>query len=176
MNWDAVSAISEIIGAIAVVVTLIYLAAQVRQSTRSIQSSTLQSNTSVWASMFCSLADKDMAAAYAVGMSGTPDIRPIQYTQFFLICRAMFVAFENQYYQYCQGTLDEPTYLGYERAIATQLMAMPGFRIWWVQSRDVFSPDFIEHVESMIDKTPEADVDALIDEWRRLAQRIQAES
>lgn len=176
MNWDAVSAISEIVGAIAVVITLIYLSIQVRQSTKSIQSSTLQANTSVWSSMFCNLADKDIAAAYAVGMSGTPDIRPIQYTQFFLICRAMFVAFENQYYQFRQGTLDEATYLGYERSISTQLMAMPGFRVWWAQSREVFSPEFIEHVDSMIAKIPEAEVRALIDEWQRLAQQKQAES
>ena len=32
MNWEAIGAISEIIGAIAVVVTLIYLAVQVRQN------------------------------------------------------------------------------------------------------------------------------------------------
>ena len=31
MNWDAISAVSQIIGVIVVVVTLIYLAAQVRQ-------------------------------------------------------------------------------------------------------------------------------------------------
>ena len=176
MNWDAISAISEIIGAIAVVVTLIYLAVQVRQSTKSIQSSTLQANTGVWTSLFSSLADKDVAAAYAVGMSGAPDIKPIQYTQFFLMCRAMFVAFENQFYQYRQGTLDEETYLGYARAISTQLMSMPGFRVWWAQSRDVFSPSFVEHIDVMIANTPEADVDAMISEWQRIAQQKQVDS
>jgi hypothetical protein len=34
MNWDAVSAIAEAVGAIAVVVSLIYLAIQVRESNR----------------------------------------------------------------------------------------------------------------------------------------------
>ena len=34
MNWDAIGAFSEILGAISVVVSLIYVAAQVRQSTR----------------------------------------------------------------------------------------------------------------------------------------------
>jgi NAD/NADP transhydrogenase alpha subunit len=32
MNWDAISSVAEIIGAIAVVVSLIYLASQVKQS------------------------------------------------------------------------------------------------------------------------------------------------
>lgn len=34
MNWEAISAIGEIIGAIAVVISLIYLAAQIRHNTR----------------------------------------------------------------------------------------------------------------------------------------------
>ena len=34
MNWDAVSAIAEIIGAVAVVATLLYLAVQIRQANR----------------------------------------------------------------------------------------------------------------------------------------------
>tara|TARA_B110000858_G_scaffold89247_1_gene103084 strand:- start:5179 stop:5370 length:192 start_codon:yes stop_codon:yes gene_type:complete len=39
MNWDAISAIGEIIGATAVVVSLVYLAVQIRQNTRQISSS-----------------------------------------------------------------------------------------------------------------------------------------
>ena len=34
MNWDAIGAVGEIIGALAVVVTLAYLAVQIRASTR----------------------------------------------------------------------------------------------------------------------------------------------
>lgn len=34
MNWDAISAVAEAIGTIAVIVTLIYLASQIRQSNR----------------------------------------------------------------------------------------------------------------------------------------------
>jgi hypothetical protein len=37
MNWDALGAIGEIIGAVAVVATLIYLAVQIRQNTRHVQ-------------------------------------------------------------------------------------------------------------------------------------------
>jgi len=42
MNWEAMSAIGEATGAVAVVVTLFYVALQIRQNTRSIQASTLQ--------------------------------------------------------------------------------------------------------------------------------------
>ena len=46
MNWDAISAIGEIVGAIAVVITLIYLARQIRDSNRETRAVTLQATAS----------------------------------------------------------------------------------------------------------------------------------
>jgi hypothetical protein len=43
MNWEAISALSEVIGAIAVVATLAYLAVQIRQSTETNASAIRQS-------------------------------------------------------------------------------------------------------------------------------------
>ena len=42
MNWDALAAISEIIGALAVVITLAYLAVQIRQSNDLLRSESRQ--------------------------------------------------------------------------------------------------------------------------------------
>lgn len=37
MNWDAIGTIAEVVGAVAVVVSLIYLAAQIRQNTKQVE-------------------------------------------------------------------------------------------------------------------------------------------
>jgi hypothetical protein len=37
MNWEAIGAVGEIVGAVAVILTLIYLAAQIRQNTNSVR-------------------------------------------------------------------------------------------------------------------------------------------
>ena len=172
MNWDAIGAFGEIIGALAVVISLIYLAIQIRQGTRSIQSSTHQSNTALFSSMFLQLADPEISVAYAVGLTGSPEIKPRQYTQFFLLCRCLFASFENQYFQYRQGTLDEDTYLGYERSICQQLLAFRGFRIWWQQCRESFSTQFTDYIDQLIARTPEYEPDHMLREWRRLAGEI----
>ena len=39
MNWDAIGAIGEVIGAIAVLVTLFYFAIQIRQNNRNVEES-----------------------------------------------------------------------------------------------------------------------------------------
>ncbi len=43
MNWEAISAIGELLGALGVLASLIYLAVQIRDNTRSIQAASLQS-------------------------------------------------------------------------------------------------------------------------------------
>jgi hypothetical protein len=162
--------LGELIGGIAVVASLVYLAIQIRQNTRMVRGTTLHQNTDLWSSLFFRLAEPDIAQAYVAGMTGRGDIRPSQYTQFFFICRAMFVAFENQYYQMRQGVLDPETYAAYERSISTQLLAFRGFRIWWEQSRSVFSPAFIAHLDGMIAAVPEHDSDAFFRDWQAKAE------
>jgi len=171
LEWGA---LGELIGGIAIIGSLIYVGIQIRQNTRAVRGSTLQMNTDFWGTLFLRLAEPEMSQAYAAGMAGQPDIRPAHYTQFFFICRAMFLGFENQYYQFRQGVLDHAIYLGYERSIQTQLLVFPGFRVCWQQNRAVFSPAFVAHVDSMIERTPEADPGALLSEWSTLAQSRQS--
>ena len=40
MNWEAISAISELVGVTAVMITFIYLAVQIRQNTAAVATST----------------------------------------------------------------------------------------------------------------------------------------
>ena len=120
----------------------------------------------------CSFALQSLTSvrAYVAGMAGQSDVRPLQYTQFFFICRSMFLAFENQYYQMRHGVLDSEAYAGYQRSIATQLLAFRGFRLWWEMNRSVFSPEFVDHVDAMIADVPEADPASLLREWHDIAQ------
>jgi hypothetical protein len=48
MNWEAVSAISEALGVIAVIVTLLYLARSIRQNSQSLAVAALGDITAQW--------------------------------------------------------------------------------------------------------------------------------
>jgi phytoene dehydrogenase-like protein len=161
--------IGELAGGVAVVASLVYLALQVRQNTRAVRGSTLHLNTDLWASLFLRLSDQAVTQAYIAGMSGQPDIKPLHYSQFYFICKTMFLALEDQFYQARQGTLDREIYAAYERATTDQLLAFPGFRIWWLQTRSTFSPSFVARVDEMIATTPESDPRMFLHEWQRLA-------
>lgn len=170
MTLSELANIGELIGGIAVVASLVYLAVQIRQNTRTVRGSTLHQNTDLWISVFLRLVEPSIARAYVAGMTASPDISPLHYTQFFFICRAMFLGYENQYYQMRQGVLDTETYAGYQRSISAQFLAFRGFRIWWQQSRSVFSTSFVEHVDAMIANVTEEDPGVFLREWQEIAR------
>lgn len=120
--------------------------------------------------MLLTISDAEHMSAYLYGASGLEDIRPKEYTQFILQSRVLFVAFENQYYQYCNGSLDEETYKGYERTISNQILAFRGFCMYWELNREMSSPIFAKHVDSMIANTPEIAPDKMLKDWQRLAR------
>ncbi|MEQ8692338.1 MAG: hypothetical protein RIC89_16080 [Pseudomonadales bacterium] len=62
MNWDALGAIAELLGAIAVLATLAYLAIQIRQNSHFIESSVYQSTNDAFIGWFSTMAaDKTLA-------------------------------------------------------------------------------------------------------------------
>jgi hypothetical protein len=48
MNWEAIAAIGEVLGAVAVVITLVYLAKQLRENTKSIKLQSVEATFKEW--------------------------------------------------------------------------------------------------------------------------------
>jgi hypothetical protein len=72
MNWDAVGAISQIVGAVLVGITLIYLAVQLRQNTSALKSSTfLAISASMGSTMEVWATHSDLAPLLIKAQEGT---------------------------------------------------------------------------------------------------------
>jgi hypothetical protein len=69
MNWEALGAIGEIVGAVAVILTFDYLAVQVRQNTRAIRAGAHQETTRDATDFVSGVADNaDVARILRVGL------------------------------------------------------------------------------------------------------------
>ena len=71
MNWDAVGAIAESLGAVAVLATLVYLSVQVRHARAEQRNATLESRTDALREMHLSVATSpSLAAAFVKAEEG----------------------------------------------------------------------------------------------------------
>jgi hypothetical protein len=90
--------IGQVIAAVAVVVSLIFVGLQVRQNTKSSQAATLQLNADYWLNYITAIADPKFSSVYAMGATGRGKLDQHQFGQFFLLYRATFMGCENQHY------------------------------------------------------------------------------
>ncbi len=63
MNWDAIGAVGEILGALAVFVTLVYLAIQVRQAKEQVSRSVQQARNTTFRDIFLTVAQSSQITA-----------------------------------------------------------------------------------------------------------------
>lgn len=148
MNWEAIGAMSEIIGALAVVITLAYLAVQIRQNNDLLRSESRQvlvSNdvTSLRAGM-------ELADVFAKFVSESELSAEEQLRMSFMFALDLRNR-EFEYFQYKNGLLDEETWLAYRHVILINHSSELG-RMWWDNvGRGIVDPKFAELIDDLLE-------------------------
>ena len=136
MNWDAIGAIGELLGAAAVLVTLVYLSIQIRQNSKMMKANSKQSiSEATQQVMFKMLDEADIMHKVLNGgeFDGTDQ------TKAWLIVRAMFRGYEAQIYQYEVGLLEEAEWAALKRVIL-ETTCYPGVIKMWPTLSESVSP------------------------------------
>lgn len=146
MNWDAVAAIGELLGAIGVIVSLGYLAQQVRHNTRSVRAAAYQS----WFASYDSfsnmlLGDPEFDALLHRAAAEPGSLTPDQRRRFLGVLRRGFRQFESLYYQYREGMIDRDLFEAW-LSIYSRSAQGPLFREFWQADQAIFSAAFREFV------------------------------
>jgi hypothetical protein len=150
LDWTAIGAVGEMLGGIAVIVSLVYLSFQVRQNTRALRaSSTETAVASLRDWMRPLILDAEAARLFRTGIEG-------EWQRFSADDRARFLhilfgylkTFENFHYQYRQGTLERDLWEGWYNILSAYVLS-PGVQAYWQTRRNAFSPQFRTLVESV---------------------------
>ena len=148
MSWEAVQAISSIIGTIAVIWTVIYLAIQVKHSTQATYSQTYQFATLALGEMAAIVGDsKERARIFAIGMADPSSLDEDEYLQFAYLGISLFRRYENAFFQYQTGMINDDFWFGH-RDNLLWFFHRPGTQKWWKERRLGFARSFREYLES----------------------------
>lgn len=160
MNWDMVSAISEILGSAVIVITLIYLAIQTRQNADAMLANTRQGTFS---------ADQQLLLTFAQD----PELELIRYKPHLTEEEKarlgwVFVAFmrmrEINWLQYQSGVLDQKTWESYRPSIVAMFGNLRG-KAWWqnyVVDRGLCDPEFASEVNELLKSAPTRDRSSIL--------------
>ena len=108
MNWDAIGAIGELVGGIAVVGTLIYLATQVRQNTR-INASAIRQSFYDYTTRQMLHGTDSTEFNTVLAKAGTTDeeLSPGERIAMLRLFQAVFVGYQGAYFQHRNKALSD---------------------------------------------------------------------
>jgi hypothetical protein len=160
VNWETGAAIAEIFAAVAVIASLIYLAAQIRQNNELLRSESRQALvTNDVTSLSANFQNADVFAKYVAESELSSEDQLRLSFMFALDLRNR----EFEYFQYTNGILDEQTWLAYRHVIL--INHSTGLdRMWWDKiGRGIVDPAFAKLVdELLVDAEPD-------DTYKRMA-------
>ena len=152
MDWNAVAAIAEALGAIGVLASLVYLGLQVRQNTVWLEQQAYQLGTNEvrrWAGHMADSADA--SELFLKGQRDFPSLAPVERFRFTMIVFELCSVWGT--YQQYSGE----DFLGMRESAEALIGAwirQGWFRPWWKSNELLFPPDFKHFVEGLLARTP----------------------
>ena len=150
VNWVALQAITESLGLLAVIASLIFVGLQVKQNSEEVRSSSYHSVTDSFNSWNLTLAENsELANIWLKGQSSFDELTAEELVKFEFLLRAAFRVWDTVYYQSRNGTGDD-TLWECERKNVEVLLSTSGGRAWWRAHPYGFSSGFSDYVEKNI--------------------------
>ncbi len=153
MDWNAIGAIGEIVGALAVFLTLFYLALQIRQNTKAVQASAVDASISKVNVVRESLYESgELTRIYIDGQANPDDLDEESLTRFRLLLHNVLLSISNIYSQTKFAGLSMSTWES-QLVILKRVVTTPGGRWFWKEYRLEFEDTFREQVDTILQAT-----------------------
>ena len=171
-----IGALGEVGGAVAVVVTLFYLARQIRDSARQnrrVQYAQLNRDYLQLASAIAH--DESFADVFFRGCLDPSSLSPSELARFNSGVVMMFRALEALFHCHREGGIDDWGANSY-RATMVDFMGFPGFKQYWTDRRHWFSAEFQQEVDEWLSKPSESSLDKYYGERQEVERKSEPDA
>lgn len=127
--------LAEIVGAVAIVISLIYVGQELRSNTAAVKAASLQSITnSSSASMLVVAESGDFAKIRVQGDQDPWQLSDVERLRYVLYQRQMWLHLQNVWTQWKLGVIDDGVWKGYQKVICDDLVGTKSKLEWWSQT------------------------------------------
>ena len=149
MNWDEVSAISQLISSVAVVFSVLYLAIQVHRSTRIAKLAAQDAAATALREVTKPFAENaDLARIWRLGLENLDALSGEDQARFFHSTYQFLKAYETIHFHHVYGLMDEQIWEGWVGLLRHYIVS-PGIAHYWNLRHDLFSSRFQTFVGSL---------------------------
>ena len=165
MSLSDWASIGSLVSSIVVLISLIYLALQVRQAERNQQASIRQGRATRAVDIILATGEPSCAQALPKGTAGNSEITPAEFGQFTAIYGAFLASAEDTFLQHREGLLSEAVFASF-RESWRQTLAQPGVRALWKLRRHGFESGFVAFMDTLMLEAPADAASDFLAAWK----------
>jgi hypothetical protein len=159
IKLSELAGIAEIIGAFAVVISLIYVGIQVNDSAGAVRSASANDANVAMQNWYLQIGSNQQTSELVYqALISEEALSNEEEFQFLMMMHAIFLGFQNNYLLAEEGTID----LELREAITAAILgikALPGMRRYWRQRKSFLHSGFADYVDQLLMQDTEVSVD-----------------
>jgi hypothetical protein len=165
MTLSDVASIAAIFSSIAVAVSLVYVALQVRQAEKNQRAVIQQGRANRVSDAALALSEPGTAAIMGKGAREPEAFTAEELERFLTICRAAFISAEDSFLQHRAGLLDEVSFKSFAVGAKGQFAASAGLRAAWRMLSSQFDPAFADFMDRQLAEAPRQQAQDRLTTW-----------
>jgi predicted phage tail protein len=147
--------LAEIIGNAAIIISLVFVGLQISDNTREMRSAAAHNATVALQAWYVEVGTNEQAAqVFRKGMSDPTTLSKDEALQFLMNVHSALIAYQSVYFLGTEGTLDASLNQAMFATMGASVTT-PGFKWYWRQRSNAFTPEFQDFVEQIIESDPE---------------------
>ena len=159
LKLSELASIAEIIGAFAVVISLIYIGVQVNDSAGAVRSASANDANVALQSWYLQIgSDQQTSELFYEALTSEEALSNQEEFQFLMMLHGVFLAFQNSYLLAEEGTID----VELREALTSAILGvkeLPGMRRYWRQRRSYLHSGFADYVDQLLKQETDVSVD-----------------
>jgi len=148
MNWDAARAIGEILGAVAVVISLAYLAIQIRAQNTESKLASVHEISEGYRNLVAEMINPSLAKVWVKFLSGYDELNDEEKMQVIAFGLVTFKLFEEAYYQFKAARLDSYIWEGMVAQLSN-ILGSDGISTVWKSRKYQLSSEFVQYIDQL---------------------------
>ena len=150
MDWTAVGALAEAIGAAGVILSLLYVGLQVRQNTKVARAATRQALADGAQGLATDVLESEEIARLMHKALEGRELEPHEILRLQARCLRDLRFWDNAYYQYTEGLLTPEEWEPFRENLRL-IFQFPTYREYWERLEVMFSTPFRSEVNSLLE-------------------------
>jgi len=159
LKLSELASFAEIVGAFAVVISLVYVGAQVSDSAGAVRSAAANDANVAVQNWYMQIGSDTQSSEHSYNsLTSEEALSNQEEFQFLMMTHGVFLAFQNSYLLAEEGTIDVELRDGLTRVVLG-IKETPGFRRYWRQRRGYLHSAFADYVDQLLKQEAEISMD-----------------